>query len=76
MLIPSTPIELAAGFMYAPTHGLVTTALLTAAAKLSANIVSVLVARKLLAGFVKRRVMGLANGGPASAAPPFQFDGV
>lgn len=53
-LFPTTPMEFAGGFLFAPRYGLVFTWVLVCCAKLVANIISVAIARHLLRDWIFR----------------------
>merc|ERR1712224_196616 len=52
-LVPTTPMELAGGFLFSPRYGMWTTLFLTSGAKLCANTVSVFIARHIVKDWVK-----------------------
>lgn len=56
-LIPTTPMELAGGFLFSPTYGMWTVLCFTGIAKLAANIVSVLIARFVVKDWVMKNVV-------------------
>ncbi|CAE8582151.1 unnamed protein product [Polarella glacialis] len=53
-LVPTTVMEFAGGFLFAPTYGLLTTWLLTCAAKFVANVIALALARHVLKDWVRR----------------------
>lgn len=53
-LVPTTVMEIAGGFLFSRTYGLMTTWLLTCVAKLIANVISVWLARNVLRNWVLR----------------------
>jgi uncharacterized membrane protein YdjX (TVP38/TMEM64 family) len=56
-LCPTTPIELAAGFLFSPKYGMWMTLCFTGATKLVANTLSVIIARHLLKDWVTKNVV-------------------
>eukprot|EP00929_Paragymnodinium_shiwhaense_P012007 TRINITY_DN11853_c0_g1_i1.p1 TRINITY_DN11853_c0_g1~~TRINITY_DN11853_c0_g1_i1.p1 ORF type:complete len:337 (-),score=69.31 TRINITY_DN11853_c0_g1_i1:374-1303(-) len=56
-LIPTTPMELAGGFLFSPTYGMWTTLFLTSGAKLIANTISVFIARHVVKDWVTRNLV-------------------
>jgi len=54
LLVPTTPMEFAGGFLFGARYGVWTTWAMTSAAKLVANVISVWIARHLVRDFVKR----------------------
>merc|ERR1712216_316210 len=57
LLIPTTPMEFAGGFLFSPVYGMWTTWLLTCAAKMISNFISVLIARFVVRDWVQRNVI-------------------
>jgi uncharacterized membrane protein YdjX (TVP38/TMEM64 family) len=56
-LVPTTPIELAAGFLFSPKYGMWTVLCFTGASKLIANTISVFIARHVLKDWVMKNVV-------------------
>jgi len=56
-LIPTTPMEIAGGFLFSPTYGMWTVLALTGFVKIIANTISVLVARWVLKEWVLKNVV-------------------
>jgi len=56
-LIPTTPMELAGGFLFSPVYGMWMVLVFTGTAKLLANIISVLMARFVVKDWVKKNVV-------------------
>jgi uncharacterized membrane protein YdjX (TVP38/TMEM64 family) len=56
-LIPTTPMELAGGFLFSPIYGMWMVLVFTGTAKLLANIVSVLIARFIVKDWVMKNVV-------------------
>lgn len=56
-LVPTTPMELAAGFLFSPKYGMWTVLCFTGASKLIANTVSVFIARHVLKDWVMKNVV-------------------
>jgi len=56
-LIPTTPMELAGGFLFSPRYGMWMVLVFTGTAKLLANIISVLIARHIVKDWVMKNVV-------------------
>jgi len=56
-LVPTTPMEIAGGFLFSPTYGMWTVLAFTGATKLVANVISVLIARHLVKDWVMKNVV-------------------
>lgn len=56
-LIPTTPMELAGGFLFSPVYGAWGVLVFTGAAKLAANVISVLIARHVLKDWVNKNMV-------------------
>jgi len=56
-LVPTTPVELAGGFLFSPKYGVMGTLVFTGATKLVANTISVLIARFVLKDWVNRTLV-------------------
>jgi uncharacterized membrane protein YdjX (TVP38/TMEM64 family) len=56
-LIPTTPMELAGGFLFSPIYGMWTVLAFTGTAKLIANIISVLIARHIVKDWVHKNMV-------------------
>jgi len=56
-LIPTTPMELAGGFLFSPKYGAFGVLAFTGSAKLCANIISVLIARFIVKDWVMKNVV-------------------
>jgi uncharacterized membrane protein YdjX (TVP38/TMEM64 family) len=56
-LIPTTPMELAGGFLFSPIYGMWTVLAFTGTAKLIANMISVLIARHIVKDWVHRNLV-------------------
>jgi len=60
-LIPTTPMEIAGGFLFSPSWGMWTVLFFTGFAKLCANSVSVLIARFILKDWVMKNVVAKSD---------------
>merc|ERR1719487_2033086 len=56
-LVPTTPMELAGGFLFSPKYGMWTVLAFTGGAKLCANIISVLLARHIVRDWVMQNIV-------------------
>jgi uncharacterized membrane protein YdjX (TVP38/TMEM64 family) len=56
-LVPTTPMEVAGGFLFSPTYGMWTVLAFTGGTKLVANVISVLIARHLVKDWVMENVV-------------------
>jgi len=56
-LVPTTPLEMAGGFLFSPKYGVLTVLAFTGVAKLIANVISVLIARHLLKDWVMKTIV-------------------
>lgn len=56
-LIPTTPMEIAGGFLFSPSYGMWTVLVFTGTAKLIANSISVLIARYVVKDWVMKNVV-------------------
>lgn len=57
LLIPTTPMEIAGGFLFSPSYGMWTVLVFTGTAKLIANSISVLIARYVVKDWVVKNVV-------------------
>jgi len=60
-LIPTTPMELAGGFLFSPQHGMWMVLVYTGTAKLCANIISVLMARFVVRDWVMKNIVAKSS---------------
>lgn len=56
-LVPTTPLEMAGGFLFSPKYGVLIVLAFTGVAKLIANVISVLIARHLLKDWVMKTIV-------------------